>query len=239
MTVDLKNLQNILQYKYTDSEVGIDKSELVGLLGYEENNLPEPLEESIETHLDLINQLIKPVGGFVILKDQKVKFTKDRFYINDTCLKSEKIISRYLSESETIAILVATIGDDLEKLSRKLMEQYDYISGYITDKAASELVEKTADLIETELQKITINTNLNLTNRYSPGYCGWNVNDQHKLFSFLPKDFCDVHLTESALMIPIKSISAVIGIGSKVTKEDYSCKICDIDFCYKKKKQHE
>ena len=72
------------------------------------------------------------------------------------------------------------------------------------------------------------------TNRYSPGYCGWNVSDQQKLFALLPKNFCGVSLNENSMMLPVKSISAVIGIGKTVEKKDYQCSICDVEFCYKR-----
>ncbi len=117
------------------------------------------------------------------------------------------------------------------------MNDGDMLKGYIIDIAASELVEKTTDLLESELLKIVSRKNFGVTNRYSPGYCGWNVNDQHKLFSFLPDNFCGVSLTDSALMLPIKSISAVIGIGANSEKEDYQCSLCDTDFCYKRDKK--
>jgi hypothetical protein len=77
---------------------------------------------------------------------------------------------------------------------------------------------------------------MKITNRYSPGYCGWDVSDQHKLFSLLPNNFCGIKLTENALMIPIKSVSAVIGIGKNVERKDYQCSICEIEFCYKRGK---
>jgi hypothetical protein len=37
-------------------------------------------------------------------------------------------------------------------------------------------------------------------------------------------------------MIPIKSVSAIVGLGNDVIKEDYNCELCDIDFCYKRDK---
>ncbi|MCK7538940.1 MAG: hypothetical protein MZV63_52410 [Marinilabiliales bacterium] len=46
-----------------------------------------------------------------------------------------------------------------------------------------------------------------ITNRFSPGYCGWDVAEQHKLFSFFKDNFCGITLTESALMNPVKSVS--------------------------------
>ena len=41
------------------------------------------------------------------------------------------------------------------------------------------------------------------TNRFSPGYCGWHVNEQKLLFSLLPDNVCGITLNSSALMYPI------------------------------------
>jgi hypothetical protein len=52
------------------------------------------------------------------------------------------------------------------------------------------------------------------------------VSDQHDLFSLLPEDFCGIRLTESAMMVPVKSVSGIIGIGPGVERVDYQCKNC-------------
>ena len=55
------------------------------------------------------------------------------------------------------------------------------------------------------LERYVAPEGLRITNSYSPGYCGWNVSEQHALFSLLPEGFCGVRLCESGLMLPIKS----------------------------------
>jgi hypothetical protein len=78
---------------------------------------------------------------------------------------------------------------------------------------------------------------LNITNRYSPGYCNWSVSEQKLLFSFLPDGFCGIKLNDSALMTPIKSISGIIGIGQNVKMNEYNCNHCGVKDCtYRSKK---
>ena len=45
---------------------------------------------------------------------------------------------------------------------------------------------------------------------------------------------CGVRLTDSSLMVPIKSVSGIIGIGEKVRKLDYTCGLCDSKKCFKR-----
>jgi len=64
-----------------------------------------------------------------------------------------------------------------------------------------------------DLEKNMRDSGKKITNRYSPGYCGWDVTEQHKLFQLMPENYCGIKLTPSALMDPVKSISGIIGIG--------------------------
>jgi hypothetical protein len=49
--------------------------------------------------------------------------------------------------------------------------------------------------------------------RFSPGYCGWHVSGQKKLFAALEPEEIGITLTPSCLMKPLKSISGVIIAG--------------------------
>ena len=49
--------------------------------------------------------------------------------------------------------------------------------------------------------------------RFSPGYCGWHVSAQKKLFEYLKPEEIGIGLNESCLMQPLKSISGVIFTG--------------------------
>lgn len=71
--------------------------------------------------------------------------------------------------------------------------------------------------------------------RYSPGYCGWNITGQRALFDALRPGDIGIHLTESCLMEPLKSISGVIVTGPSAIHEfadDYPfCPDCRTKSC--------
>jgi len=107
----------------------------------------------------------------------------------------------------------------------------DIRGGYIeTSEVDFDITNKTIKVSEAEFNVGK------MSNRYSPGYCNWNVAEQHKLFKLLPKDFCGVSLTESVLMQPIKSISGFIGVGEKIKYHHYKCKFCTQKQCIYKSK---
>jgi cobalamin-dependent methionine synthase I len=101
----------------------------------------------------------------------------------------------------------------------------DPAKGYIYDQVGIFLTEAAGDRMQQLIRK-ELPPDKTTTNRYSPGYCHWNVSDQHHLFSLFPPAPCGVTLTHSALMNPVKSISGVIGIGKEVSYRDYPCALC-------------
>lgn len=230
------NQSVIEEFIFDYNDIVFNEIEIIELLGYDDENVPDPVLESINNIFKNLPDKVNPKGGFKIFPSRKVKLDKEKFEIDNKIFNSERIISSHLKDSDTVAFMVATIGDELENWSKSFMSNDEMLNGYITDKIASELVERTADFLETKIQDSIDQFSLRTTNRYSPGYCGWNVKDQHKIFSLLPKNFCGITLTEGALMVPIKSISAVIGIGKEVERKDYECSICDIEFCYKRER---
>jgi hypothetical protein len=49
---------------------------------------------------------------------------------------------------------------------------------------------------------------------YSPGYCGWHISAQRKLFERLGPEEIGISLNDSYLMQPLKSVSGVLVAGA-------------------------
>lgn len=151
-----------------------------------------------------------------------------------------KIIARQLKGSQRYAFFVATAGADFEELRKSIGEKGDMVRAFIIDSIGSVIAEKTADRMEKALDDLLSPSGWHHTNRFSPGYCGWHVSSQHDLFALFPDGRpCGVTLTLSALMLPIKSVSGVIGLGPDVKHLDYTCGLCDYKFCYKRRKSNK
>lgn len=149
-----------------------------------------------------------------------------------------RIIARQLRGSEAFAFFVATAGVMFENIQHRLMAENDMVKVFVADAMGSVIAEKTADCMEAELRSYIADRGWLHTNRFSPGYCGWHVSQQQRLFSLFPvKNPCGVSLTDSSLMLPIKSVSGVIGLGKSVRKLEYTCGICDYKMCYKRRKK--
>ena len=157
--------------------------------------------------------------------------------IGGTMLNVGRIISRQLRGAEAFALFVATAGAEFEDLQMRLKDEDDMVRTFIADAFGSVIAEHTADVMEQYLQDEIGTRGWRHTNRFSPGYCGWHVSEQQRLFPLFGVDRpCGVRLTDSSLMVPIKSVSGVIGLGERVRKLEYSCGLCDYKDCYKRRK---
>lgn len=173
-------------------------------------------------------------GGFVYIENERLSVSRENFKIDSTEFLSWRIITARLRRAESAALFAVTAGSYFENYSKKLIAEGDVFSGYLIDAAASEIAEAGAEWIENKIDGFAEELSLRTTRRYSPGYCSWHVSEQHKLFSFLPEGFCGIKLTESALMIPVKSVSGIIGMGKNVQKEEYECAVCDDENCFRR-----
>ncbi|MGN1376640.1 MAG: vitamin B12 dependent-methionine synthase activation domain-containing protein [Prevotella sp.] len=225
--------EKILKYE----ELNISPNEIYEQMGYgssvPDKNVQQETNEIIET----IKTVLQPRLCFLISKGL-LDVENDVLNIIGRNLSIGHIISRQLRHSEAYALFVATAGVEFEDLQQRTKADGDMVKVFITDAIGSVIAEKTADQMEKYLEECISPYNWYHTNRFSPGYCGWHVSQQQLLFTmFGMENPCGVHLTSSSLMIPIKSVSGIIGVGKHVKKLEYTCGLCDFKDCYKRKKK--
>jgi hypothetical protein len=226
------------EYRYRFDELEVSTDIIEKFMGYEPGHAPEPMPQLIQEVLDMAHDLCDIRGGYIIKQDIDINREDKIMHINGTEFEVKKIITNQLRKMDSVALFVCTAGPGISKYSKDLMHEGDFIKGYIADVVGSEIVESAMDKIQADLEVQMESQGLHITDRYSPGYCGWSVGEQHKLFSFFPKDFCGITLTPSSLMQPIKSVSGVIGIGENVRRKGYVCNMCDMVNCiYREKRE--
>lgn len=151
--------------------------------------------------------------------------------VEGTVLSVGEIIASQLQGCSGGVVFVCTAGHEISELPRNLTKQNDALMAYLYDVIGSVCAEKAADQLESILQDELGTERTGISNRCSPGYCGWDVADQEKLFVLLPENFCGVSLSETAMMDPIKSVSGIIGYGQGAAKRDRPCKQCSHTTC--------
>lgn len=223
------------EFSVRPSEITVNRTLIEGILGYHAGAVPAVVSHFIDEILPLVPRHVDIRCGFTILPSDTVRIANDSLLCDEVHFATGPIIAKQLRKARTLALYAATVGPGLERWSKELMAGSDMVKGYIVDAVGSEVVEQTADWLEKKVAETVGPLGWSITNRYSPGYCGWSVAEQHKLFSFLPEGFCGITLTEMALMIPIKSVSGVIGLGPKLERGQYQCSICDMKDCFRRR----
>lgn len=226
-------LEQELSYK----DLNIPSSEIYEAMGYKDSTPDGMVVEETDTLLNRIAPSLRPRFFFSII-DGILDTKKETLTVEDTVFSIGKTIARQLRGSEAFAFFAATAGSEFETFQHMLQQEDDMVKVYIADSLGSIIAEKTADCMEKALAGYIEEKGWKHTNRYSPGYCGWHVSEQQKLFSLFPAASpCGIQLTDSSLMIPIKSVSGVIGIGSNVRKLDYTCGLCTYENCFRKRRR--
>jgi hypothetical protein len=229
-------MNSFTKYRLSYRELTVNPHDTAPLLGYE-SALPDDILAFVKEVMDETAGCFNICGGYRIFDN--VVFTGDgqHIHIDDVDFIVNKIVYHQLKRSEKIAVFVCTAGDGISQWSKQMMEVNEPLKGFIADILGSVIVETAIDAIQQRLSDEMQRAGLKITNRYSPGYCGWLTQEQHKLFQLLPEDNCGIRLTDSALMLPVKSVSGFIGIGANVRFNPYTCQICDAVNCvYRNKK---
>ena len=212
------------------SKIRVNPDDILKLLGAQEGAVDSHSKGLVDQYIDIGRQIMSPAAGYVLVEAQETELSEE-LDLAGISFQTGKIINRMLKFSESYALFIVTIGPEPEQLARNLLEKGEYLEGYITDLLASAMVDSLADLVHDEIRKVAQVKGMMVTNRYSPGYCSWDVSEQQKLFSLFPKDSCTISLSESSLMNPVKSISGIIGLGPQVKYNDYTCEICPMKTC--------
>jgi len=175
-------------------------------------------------------EIMEPGGGYVALEALPIN-NMEEIATPESGFRPGKIIVKLLKGSKQFLFFMATAGSGPEQLSKKLMAEGQYLEGFLVDLIASALAEATAQYVHDHIKETQGLSGLLISNRYSPGYCGWDVREQQKLFALFPEKFCGISLSESSLMYPIKSLSGLVGTGANVKFRDYTCDICSMKDC--------
>ena len=218
-------------FDFEFKELNLNASMIETVLGYKEGE-----DRGLVT--SLIKELLTESCEISNIKSQYTLFDDIQFdnigksiEINKISFQIKKIVYGQIKKSDSVAIFTCTAGEEIGIKSRKAMQERDFLRGYTYDVIGSEIVEAAADLMQADLERTMLNSGSKITNRYSPGYCNWDVAEQHKLFKLIPDNYCGIKLTQSALMDPVKSISGIIGIGKNVKFNPYICSTCNQAGC--------
>lgn len=138
-----------------------------------------------------------------------------------------KDIVNHLKECSKVIILAATLTTEADKLIRQA-EIRDMAEALVVDCLCSAAIEQVCDRAEEE-----IFSKLNYpyrTWRFSPGYGDLPITLQKELLAVLnAQRRIGLTVTDSCMLIPSKSVTAIIGVSEKpLNKGLHGCAVCNM-----------
>ena len=212
-----------------DIDIEIDKNEVCRYLGYQKDQEPRSsISSLIDEGIEDAYSLIQPFYFYQVMDIKRIR--QPRIVLEDGLTVTSYVLSRVFSRCQHVAVFVASIGRELEEGVAQLMNGGKILKATILDAIGSETVEKTVYHLQDRVQEFANSEGTEITLRYSPGYCDWDITQQRILFQAMDSVPIGISLTEECLMIPRKSVSGIIGLGNFKRR---SVKLSPCRFCIK------
>lgn len=187
----------------------IDTKETRRYAGLRQSEFPQELIEEACMEARLLAQ---PKGIWLLYDYDDVAHTvlSDEPFI----LQGESI-AKHLKGCSKVIFLAVTVGDTVEEAVTKHFSEGKYAFSTLLDAAATTAVEQIADSMEKYLQMQMARQGLEMKWRFSPGYGDWDIHQQTGVLALSKGADIGMSLTESMMLTPRKSITAVIGLYYK------------------------
>lgn len=203
-------------------------NEALRYLGYRGQKIEENTEAEIKKYIKIADEQLKPKYIYRIFdlepaEGMILKNTNVAFYGND--------IKKHLSGARQCAVMAATLGMESERILSRL-SKLSIFEAVIFDAVCTAKIEELCDKCENEISEAIENSYINF--RYSPGYGDFTIDCQCDIVRLLSAEkTIGLTVTDSFLMIPQKSVTAVIGIFERQQEETkHNCDICRLrDSC--------
>lgn len=147
-------------------------------------------------------------------------------------------LSGIFPRADCLHLFAFTLGTRVSGEIKRLFAGADFALGSMLDAVASLAADQGGRVAEEWVENQVLKKKDGALARaflYSPGYCGWHISGQEKLFARLRPDKIGISLNSSFLMNPLKSISGVLVAGPAVihqfSKMYPFCSICKSPTC--------
>ncbi len=168
-------------------------------------------EENLELLESCLDELCKGLYYKVCYTELSVNVLENCVKIGETVCHSSGL-AKNLQGCRRAVIFAASIG----LFPDRCIKKYGSLSpsrALIIDAIGSERVESLCDVFCEDMKKEAERRGESLRPRFSPGYGDLSLNAQKDIFALLdPPKNIGVTLSESLLMMPSKSVTAIAGI---------------------------
>lgn len=202
----------------------VSRKEIRRYLGYGNREADETVSRMIE---ECVAQLEKTVSPKAVYRVFPLKIeADDRMDLTAFCVQS-KNLTRNLRGCREVILFAATLGIQADQLIRRL-SRGRMSQAVVMQAAAAAMIEAYCDGWQEELRRMFGKQGKYLRPRFSPGYGDFPLKFQTDFMRVLecPKKI-GLTVTDSLLLAPSKSVTAVIGVSDSDEKcPREGCEVC-------------
>ncbi len=158
--------------------------------------------------------------GFILCEPQGcwrrlpiVKRTQETILLQNGLLLHSRSLAEMLQGSVAVALMASTVGATIVKAAAEAMTRQDGVTAVIFDAVGGQSANAAMAWINELVRRQISRSGERLTSqRFSPGYGDFGLENQPLFHQQLELDRLGLHLTSRCMLVPEKSVTAVAGI---------------------------
>jgi len=199
---------------FRDIQVSILESDVLRHQGYASASPSAHVKELISEAIREAYTLIRPQA---VYDEMTAHLTEQgKVVLSNGVVLNNPHATKDWQGLEQVALAVCTIGSLLDERASQLFAQGNAPAALILDGVGTVAVGDVTKQIDTMACQQATERGMTAGPRFSPGSVGWAISDQKVLFELLPAEEVGVSLNDHLVMVPLKSVSFVVGMGSGV-----------------------
>ena len=246
LPLNQNSLCNMNELTDANPDVNVQESEFKRLLGYP---IHRELEGRSRELADWARNWFESNGKPWIfsIRDDEIDFSSEVLIVGGFRFTSRKFRDA-LAKANAFGVILTVVcaGKECEEEARKLWldgkpDEYFFLEAY-----GSAVAKHLLTIAGAHFCTWAEENDLAILPHYSPGYPGWDVNDQKLVFELIKqkkrKDFPgEFNVLETGMLKPKKSLIAVFGITKEVSifqklPELIPCETCSMFYCQYRRK---
>ena len=197
----------------------VDRAEMLRYLGYGGQQIEPELSQRIELVVERLELDIEPRGVRRVFAVDATGVDEQ----GEPCIRlvgtnvelRGRDIYRHLKDARFAALMACTLGMDAERRLRTTGAQQP-LEGAVLDAACSAYVEAAVEQMDQQVKAAAAAHGLAGNWRFSPGYGDWPLEQQPELIRVTKCESIGITLSESKMLVPRKSVTAIIGLYKEV-----------------------
>jgi len=187
------------------------------------------LTDTLDNELEALIDEVKSLSTFSPVSRQSTcthNLSEGRIEVDSLVFES-KSLARYIEGANSCIIMAATLGPRIES-RMNILQLTDMSKAYLFDLVCLHYLEYCLDEWERTIRDQLEKESLYVSGRFSPGYGDLKLELQKQVLKYLDaQKRVGIELTQNNLMIPQKSVTAILGVSPNPFNRSYSrCDAC-------------